>query len=119
MQNDIKLKIASHLEGLANKTIKPLYWNSGLCRELRFLKTSIRDLVDIRMWPKFSGDINYPITTGSKTPEFEYNYTIGKWKDDEYGNARRELCAWIASQLREQVLVKTWKRVVEGPKQTS
>lgn len=53
------------------------------------------------MWPKFSGCAFYPITTGSGTPEFEFHSTVDKWDDDEYGKLRRELCAWIAKELRK------------------
>ena len=107
--DDYLSEIANYLECLANGTITPKNENCGLCKELWYIfgvKTT--DLVDIRMWPKFSGNIKFPITINGKPQiEYEYIYDCNKWGDDEYGNVRRELCAWIASKLRERILTRS------------
>ena len=53
-------------------------------------------------WPKFSGDISYPVPHASLSPEEAYSKTNNLWdKRTRYGQDRRELLEFIIATLEE------------------
>jgi hypothetical protein len=100
-----KIKIASHLFGLANKRINPTE-HEGVCGNLaKFFKGGPSKFKIISYlsigWPKHSLDDFYPVphVYGAKNAFMIYRL----WGDDDYGNDRRELCDFIACKLIESL----------------
>lgn len=97
-----KRKLIKHLKSLGGGEIQPHHTTRGLCAELwhvgtnDILRYATRHLMT--QWPKFSGDFNYPVPHPCMSPREAFN-TMPHWRCDEYGNARRELCLWLAEYL--------------------
>jgi hypothetical protein len=103
-------KRAAHLlEELAAGKRKPSSPFYGLCWEMVQLDFSveIREFILIQLapeWPKFSGDILFPIPHYKLPPIDAYVMTRNLWNPrTEYGRDRLELCGWLAKQLRKEL----------------
>ena len=55
-------------------------------------------------WPKYSGDIAYPVPSpnGKETPMYAYNYSDNLWTG-EYGQLRYELLDFLIEELNKAV----------------
>ena len=55
-------------------------------------------------WPKYSGDIAYPVPSpnGKETPMYAYNYSDNLWTG-EYGQLRYELLDFLIEELTKAV----------------
>ncbi len=100
-----KVKIASHLLGLANKRVDPIE-HRGICGNLAEFfkggpsKSNIVSSMSIG-WPKHSLNDFYPVPHihGAKSAYMIYRL----WGDDQYGRDRRELCVYIACKIIESL----------------
>lgn len=125
-----KQAIIEHLENLGNGKTEPIDINTGLCGELiinGLLPRYAYHVIELsKNWKNFSGDVNYPIPASNydykrfsdwhefkDSPEpissekaaklaFDNN-SSDKWGDHYYGNKRRELCLFLAKQLRKEL----------------
>ena len=74
--------------------------NVGICLRISpGLKGEFRQLYC--KWPKFSGDMAYPIVYGGD-PAIEYN-KFPLWGDNPYADLRRELLDWCIKELTENI----------------
>ena len=83
---------------------------SGIC--VMFLDITYKCLADElarcgvswTTWPKYSGDIEYPVPHPELLPKIAYYKTRGEhmW-DDEYGANRMELLDWLIEQLDKKL----------------
>lgn len=99
-----KLVVIEYLEGLSDGSIEPSLPGVGTCTNLtqkfgyqavdQFSKLSIE-------WEKFSGDKTFPVPHPEMTSENAY-YHVNLWTG-EYGDNRRELCAFVAKRMREEL----------------
>jgi hypothetical protein len=55
----------------------------------------------MQKWPNYSDNWEYAVPHPTLKPDEAYN-TVELWADDEYGDNRRELCLWLADQLKEE-----------------
>lgn len=99
------------LEGLANKTIKPYNASEGLCYNLDvFIRRQgyggnnvtyyqLKLMTSYESWSSFSGYKGMPVPHPklNACDAFMIPY---KWRDDEYGDKRRDLCGHFAKYLR-------------------
>lgn len=100
-----KLEIIKHLEGLADGSIEPADDRFGLCHEMSNWLPFRSDEWVSKMavgWDKFTGIIDYPVPHPSMTPERAYQSDIELWTG-QYGDNRRELCAFVAKRMREEL----------------
>jgi len=52
------------------------------------------------LWPKYSGNLNYPVPHPKLHPREAYETVYDVWDvDTEYGRDRRELALWFADYL--------------------
>lgn len=91
-----------------------VYETSGICWNthqvfeqedtcLRFDEEKLKQV--FVKWPKFSGDIEYPVpsSTDGCTPREQYDFTDNVWEGD-YGDLRKELLQFCIDELsKEQV----------------
>ena len=115
MTPDETFKLADHLEKLAAGTIEPVNPRLGICGELGLLIPLSRNSyhafskLDLVMdlvvdWPKYSGSLAFPVPhpAYNRPVDAFYNPDYSKWDTDtEYGRNRRELCGWLAEELRK------------------
>lgn len=75
-----------------------------LARDGRTTHPAIHELKELSTrWPKFSGDIEYPVPHPGYTHGYEaYVLVLSKW-DGEYGANRRELLDWLIDTLEEEL----------------
>lgn len=75
-------------------------------------RTELRRL--FRQWPKFSGDINFPVSgdynSACRNGSLWLTYTV-------YGNARRDLLAFLIRELRQGKPVSGLSPVLENERQ--
>lgn len=96
-------ELIEQLRGLADGSITPADRSIGICNTLDLhdhIHWSILDRL-FAAWPEFSGCTTAPVPSpdGRLTALGTYCETPDKWADDEYGNARRRLCAYLADRL--------------------
>lgn len=98
------LEIAAHLLALSKREIESININSGICAEL----SEVFDLSHYEIsiivgdiaenWSKFSGSRTFPVPHPMIDSARAFD-TGSIWSADEYGNNRRDLCAFIAEEL--------------------
>lgn len=95
--------LSKHLRKLGTGEVLPVEADCGICYELeRMLPTykGVRHVIKLmQSWPEYSGDEDYPVPHFMLPASDAYHYVDDLWGDDEYGNARRRLCTWLADQL--------------------
>lgn len=96
-----KIKIASHLLGLANKRVSPIE-EEGICGNLsKFFNggpSKAKIVSDLSLgWRKHSLNYFYPVRHNYAAKEAYMRCRL--WGEDRYGNDRRELCAFIARKI--------------------
>lgn len=104
---DTRKYLIEHLRGLSQGTHTPASKGLGLCFDLTNLircgKITIEDrglaLDAMLNWPNATGDWEYPVPHPTEPPAIAFVEFPNLWGDDEYGDNRRELCAWIADRL--------------------
>lgn len=112
MNNELELLL---LEALYSIKAEPGYRTCGICDNVECLLDELdedderkvnRILRDLFVsWPKFSGDIIYPIKApGYQTGEASYlsEENHNKW-EGEYGNLRKELLDFLINSLKNEV----------------
>ena len=104
MNNKLLNTLIEHLEGLGTGAIKPRHAASGLCYELadKFHPREVIGLCKERwtQWPGYSGEVLFPVGSGGRQYARYQQVEVGVWGADDYGDARRELCRWLAESLR-------------------
>lgn len=74
---------------------------SGICRNLFVLTRDpylYRKMETItKEWSEYSGNAECPVPHDTLTPGGAYSWSENLWTDN-YGAARRRLCAWLAEQ---------------------
>jgi len=99
-------KIINHLRALSTGDVEPIDREEGVCTELKrlFKLDPWPDGLDLSAWPRWSGFRGHPVPA----PESGYlrarhvryyHMTPAKWAADEYGDNRREFCAFLADQF--------------------
>ena len=59
-----------------------------------------------RAWPKFSGDICFPVSSTSQVApckEFDWWFDRSLWERNEYGDLRRELAVFLVEYFKENL----------------
>jgi hypothetical protein len=97
-------ELITHLKALGNGTQEPLDDRLGICYDIRerfgrATKRLVCDLMD--GWPKRSGDDSYPVPHAEKYADFAFIECSILWTNDQYGDDRRELCLFLASELEK------------------
>lgn len=98
-----KIQIASHLFNLANKRTPPLA-DYGICGNIQRFTHGHRIGANFivkeasALWPKFSGNKLYPVPHRSADARSAFKF-YPLWGNDEHGDNRRELCAFIAVKI--------------------
>jgi hypothetical protein len=93
-----------------------IYKSSGLCHnltEVGYEKYQSEELLSLfRSWPKFSGNIEYPVHGGIKNmARHMYGSTSNMWDQKTvYGRNRLELLNWCIEQLEKSVKYKVGQR---------
>lgn len=104
-------RIIKYLEGLANGTIKPYDEEHGLCACLEEKGLKIPRLSQIfESWDKCSGNTIYPVPDpeGETDSCTKYRNTSDMW-GGKYGELRKELCQFIADNVRDNGLPEDWE----------
>lgn len=97
--------LEAHLRALGNGEIQPNHDCYGICNDvgLNFGRESRGKIYGMMpKWPEFTGDRWYPVPHQTMSPEDAFDNLDDLWSDDEYGDARRRLCLWLADQIKEQ-----------------
>ena len=94
--------IIEHLEKLGGGEIQPDDVDSGICYALFDRFGSEMPTYTFKSWPKFTGNLLYPVPLEDEDPKMAYDYK-DLWSNDDYGDNRRELCLHIASELRKEI----------------
>ena len=100
--------LIDHLESLGNGEKDPARRHLGICVELqeflggdlwREIKPDIRTV--FTLWPKYSGDIKYPVRHSRLSPSEAYGLVDDLWDvSTQYGRDRRELALFLADTIR-------------------
>lgn len=94
-------ELAEHLRKLSSGAVQPKEPGNGLCFEIRRFELCSgslgNEVIDeMPHWPAGTGGDCHPVPH----PDQASYYSVeNKWAADEYGDNRRELCAWLAEQL--------------------
>lgn len=99
-----KTKVVNHLRLLGKGKILPENIRCGICSEILHKEGLNLYAFDFSLWPKFSGDLHFPIPgcKGINSEEYYYfEYKTDKWGDNQYGDLRRELCLWLADYFEK------------------
>jgi len=104
----IDQEVIDHLRALSTGDVQPMDPKTGVCHEM----SSVFDIdlsdVDYTDWPKWSGLWGHPVPAsndygrrgGYLTAITAYqSTTTPNWAADEYGDNRREFCAFLADQF--------------------
>lgn len=99
-----KLELADHLEQLGKGEIQPNKIGFGICYEVDCVAGEYLDEVRALMteWPRYSGNTFFPVPHPEYGAAFGYSDAKSEWEDDEYGDSRRELCLWLADEIRRR-----------------
>lgn len=79
----------------------------GICGQLILTDKELTKLNKaFTKWPKFSGELSYPIPLSRTTPKIAYiKYSVNCWnmwdKTEEYGKLRHELLDFCISHLKQ------------------
>jgi len=102
---------AELLEAL--KTIhKDPHVTCGICIQLEHLLAHVRDKEGwsskikalFAAWPRYSGNIDYPVPHPAKDPQQAYNETENMWnRRTKYGQARWDLLEFCISELEKEL----------------
>ena len=57
----------------------------------------------IEKWPGYSGETIYPVPHPAMDPADAFYGNTNLWDDDEYGDSRRELAAFAADWIEENI----------------
>jgi len=109
MDNAFKIRLADYCEGLATGRVKPTNKKYGICHAIYgsivpgfVCVDKIQQLA--ARWPKYSGVRRYPVPSPHATPRYAYIRRCNMWdRRTQYGRNRRELCQFIADELRKEV----------------
>ena len=99
----LKLDVAKYLQGLGDGRIAPPRPQHGICNAVDNTFGDkifwVYGLISnySKGWEHYSGDHPYPIPC-TQEQRRQSNYWVGK-----YGDLRRDLCLFIAKQLRKEV----------------
>lgn len=97
-------QLKEHLIGLSNGYIQPIEKYCGVCMELNWAVgiRARRVIMSLAIdWSEYSGNKHYPVPT---LYDFSAEVAYDKralWDNDEYGDSRRRLCAYLAERLNE------------------
>ena len=100
-------KIMAHLYALGNGDALPIHIGEGICNEINdVFDVTINEII-FTYWPDFSGDIYYPVPDAWDicTARDAYECSSNLWDEDLYGNSRRELCVWLANNIKNGNIV--------------
>jgi len=81
----------------------------GICNNLNVLQPDIAvyDFVCelMQQHPDFSGMRNYPVKSymANYDAKGAYTYSENKWRNDAYGDARRDMCLFLAKRLQHYI----------------
>lgn len=81
-------------------------WGRGGMEE-EGIKISFGEAIDFldgyfKRWPKFSGDIEYPVPHPERRPREAYDKSLRMWeRDTEYGKNRWELLEFIIGEVEK------------------
>jgi hypothetical protein len=103
--NKTEKKLIRHLRELGAGKINPKETEYGICCEIENVFSGIGCVINYGyyydMWPKFSGNYAYPVPYDGMSPGDAFDYTTNLWDGSQYGEARRELCLFLADKLEE------------------
>ena len=98
----VRFFLKRHLRKLGNNKINPTVPGMGICCEIE-LKYGTKTLKQVkllfRQWPEFSGRKVFPVPHPTLGPSVAFLTQNPLWGNDEYGDARRRLCKFIADNL--------------------
>lgn len=110
------------LRRIAKGDMSGINVDSGICNNLVHLVRTkfsrpvnfryyILDYINVREWPKFSGNREFPVpsTIPTMSPFIMYNkiassYCISMY-EGEYGKLRKEFAAWCADEIEKKYLL--------------
>lgn len=95
-----KIKLANKLLALGTRRIEPERRGLGICFNTRQGAVIRRIAQD---WSGYSGSFAYPVPHRIHGEKYGYCTTADLWADNEYGNARRELCCFIGERLIQEL----------------
>lgn len=98
--------LAKLLTAVANKEVEPPYSGAGICYMVTRNNARHYSLVKeiIAAWPKHSGNRLFPIPHADYPAGIAYVEIHNLWDNTDYGNLRRELCWYIAEEIKEKHL---------------
>lgn len=114
-------EVSTNLRAIGNCETEPYDLSRGICNHLNNAFDYWMDDYDIasgvvtelaQSWSKFSGNDSYPVpsTFGEQRPSEAYNFHFdiwqNQWKDNTYGNLRRELCIHMADEIDKIIATK-------------
>jgi len=95
----------NHLRKLSTGEIQPKDDELGICAEIEsfFSDSDSDEIMQLsKKWPEFSGDRHFPVPNKSRSAQKAFMFIDYLWGDDDYGDARRRLCAWLADELEKE-----------------
>ena len=99
------LAVIKHLEQLGKGATVPKDITEGICMEIKqaFGSSAMMEVMSlIPDWPKYSGNKLFPIPCPyDGDAKLRYLRTKNLWYN-RYGNLRKNLCMFLAEQLREK-----------------
>lgn len=100
---DMRPQLKAHLLRLASRKIDPVSPRQGLCAELRAYKVPIKLHLEVKQLmvqhPEWSGHLEYPVPHPFFEPKAGYQSALYKWRNDTYGNTRRDFCRFVGEKL--------------------
>jgi len=101
-------ELINHLARLGEGDITPIHKTFGICFELEQRYGDGYKLEDevlslMMEWPKYSGNKDFPVPQTGIDPVDAFMGDDHLWRDNEYGDNRRELCLYLVDELQKVV----------------
>jgi len=99
-------EVADHCWDLSDGTVLPKDTNDGLCDELELfcrINCYYMKTVFLESPENLENNATFPVPSTHLTQKAIFYHYDNEWLDNDYGDARRRLCAWIAEWLEENI----------------